>query len=172
MPLMKVNKAIRNLLIIIFLATNVGCDQISKCIVRQKLEYNNQTSLIPDFITIVKVENTGAFLSLGDHLPRIIYKILMIFLPLIVLGFALYYLLISSNLSKLLAVGLCLIIGGGLGNIIDRILYGSVTDFLHFNFGLFHTGIVNLADISITSGFVILFYNLFINRDELDLKSS
>jgi len=169
---MKVNKFIRNLLIIILLATNVGCDQISKCIVRQKLEYNNQTSLIPDFVTITKVENTGAFLSLGDHLPRIIYKILMIFVPLIVLGFALYYLLISNNLSNLLVLGLCLIIGGGLGNIIDRILYGSVTDFLHFNFGLFHTGIVNLADISITSGFVILFFNLFINRDNLDLKSS
>ena len=169
---MKVNKVIRNLLILIILTTNVGCDQISKCIVRQKIDFNDRTSVIGNFVTITKVENTGAFLSLGDHLPRIIYKILMIILPLIVLGYALYYLLTSNNLSKLLILGICFIIGGGLGNVFDRILYGSVTDFLHFNFGLFHTGIVNMADISITIGFVILMYELYINRRILKIKLS
>jgi signal peptidase II len=169
---MKVNKVIRNLLILIILTTNVGCDQISKCIVRQKIDFNDRTSVIGNFVTITKVENTGAFLSIGDHLPRIIYKILMIILPLIVLGYALYYLLTSNNLSKLLILGICFIIGGGLGNVFDRILYGSVTDFLHFNFGLFHTGIVNMADISITIGFVILMYELYINRRILKIKLS
>jgi signal peptidase II len=169
---MKVNKVIRNLLILIILTTNVGCDQISKCIVRQKIDFNDRTSVIGNFVTITKVENTGAFLSLGDHLPRIIYKILMIILPLIVLVYALYYLLTSNNLSKLLILGICFIIGGGLGNVFDRILYGSVTDFLHFNFGLFHTGIVNMADISITIGFVILMYELCINRRILNIKLS
>jgi signal peptidase II len=169
---MKVNKIIRNLLILIILTTNVGCDQISKCIVRQKIDFNDRTSVIGNFVTITKVENTGAFLSLGDHLPRIIYKILMIILPLIVLGYALYYLLTSNNLSKLLILGICFIIGGGLGNVFDRILYGFVTDFLYFNFGLFHTGIVNMADISITIGFFILMYELYINRRILNIKLS
>ena len=59
---MKVNKTIRNLLILILLVTNVGCDQISKCIVRQKLEYNDRMSIIDNFVIITKVENTGHFL--------------------------------------------------------------------------------------------------------------
>jgi signal peptidase II len=144
--------------------TNVGCDQISKYIVRQKVEYNVQTSVIGKFLTITKVENTGAFLSLGDKLPRFIYKFLMIFLPLIVLGYALYYLMTSDNLSKVLTVGITLIVGGGLGNIIDRVLYGSVTDFLYFDFGIFHTGIVNIADITLTTGFFIMMYEFIISK--------
>ena len=164
---MNVKKTIGNLLILILLATNVGCDQISKCIVRQKLDYNDRISVIDDFVTITKVENTGAFLSLGSYLPRIIYKILMIYLPLIVLGYALYFILKSNNLSRLRIIGSCLIIGGGLGNIYDRIIYGSVTDFLYFDFVLFHTGIVNMADISLTTGFFILMYEFLINRGDV-----
>lgn len=59
-----------------------------------------------------------------------------------------------------------MIIGGGLGNINDRIIYGSVTDFLYFDFVLFHTGIVNMADISLTIGFFILIYEFLINRGD------
>lgn len=157
---MKVNKIVRNLLILILLVTNVGCDQISKCIIREKIDFNDRISVIDNIVTITKVENNGAFLSLGSLLPRIIYKVLMIFLPLIVLGYALLYLLKNNNLSKLLTLGSCMIIGGGLGNIYDRIIYGSVTDFLYFDFVLFHTGIVNMADISLTIGFFILIYEL------------
>lgn len=163
---MKVNKIVRNLLILILLVTDVGCDQISKCIIREKIDYKDRISVIDNIVTITKVENTGAFLSLGNSLPRIIYKVLMIFLPLIVLGYALYYLLKNNNLSRLLSLGFCMIIGGGLGNIYDRIIYGSVTDFLYFDFVLFHTGIVNMADISLTIGFFILIYEFLINRGD------
>lgn len=169
---MKANRILRNLLILIILATNVGCDQISKNIVRQKVDYNEKISLIDGFVTLTKVENTGAFLSLGNNLPRIIYIIIMIILPLIVIGYALYYLFKKTTLSKLLIIGMSCAIGGGLGNIIDRILYNSVTDFLHFDFMLFQTGIVNLADISITIGFFILIYELYINRSRSKLKTA
>jgi signal peptidase II len=164
---MKSPMLLRNFLIILILAINVGCDQISKSVVRQKIEYNEKISVIKNFITLTKVENTGAFLSLGNQLPRIAYKILMILLPLIILVYALFYLLTNKKLSKLLIVGMCLIVGGGLGNIIDRIIYGSVTDFLHFDFLLFQTGIVNMADISVTTGFFILIYELYINKRKL-----
>jgi len=169
---MRVRKILRNLLILILLATNVGCDQISKHIVRQTIDYGHKTSVLGGFITVTKVENTGAFLGLGDQVPGIIYKIFMIILPLIVLGYALYYLLSGNNLSKTLIFGISLVIGGGLGNVYDRIIYGSVTDFLHFDFVLFHTGIVNMADISITIGFFILMYEFFINGWTLNLKTS
>lgn len=162
---------VRNVLIFILLGVNVGCDQVSKSIVRQKIDYYEKISVIDNFVTLTKVENTGAFLGLGNHLPRMIYKILMIILPLLVLGYALYYLLTNTLLSKRFVVGLGLIIGGGLGNIYDRILYGSVTDFLHFNFVIFQTGIVNIADISVTAGFFILLYDYFVNKGEAKPKT-
>jgi signal peptidase II len=161
---MKADKVIRNLLVLILLAGNVGCDQVSKSIVRQRIDSNERISLIDNFVTLTKVENTGAFLSLGHYLPRALYKILMIILPLIVLGYSLWYLLTRNSLPKLLTFGISLIAGGGIGNICDRIIYGSVTDFLQFDFVIFHTGIVNLADISIMAGFFILIYELWIKK--------
>jgi signal peptidase II len=169
---MKMKRTLRNLLILLLLVINVGCDQISKSIVRQKVDFNENIRVFDDFVTLTKVENTGAFLSLGHNLPRIAYIILMIIIPLLVLGYALYYLMTRNLHSKLFILGLCLIVGGGFGNIIDRILYGSVTDFLHFNFVVFQTGIVNMADISVTAGFFILIYELYINRLKLNPKIS
>jgi len=82
-------RTLRNLLIIILLVINVGCDQVSKTIVRQRVEFNESISLLDDFVTLTKVENTGAFLSLGHNLSRMAYITLMIIIPLIVIGYAL-----------------------------------------------------------------------------------
>jgi signal peptidase II len=58
------------------------------------------------------------------------------------------------NLSVL---GFCLISGGGVGNICDRVVYGSVTDFLHINLLIFQTGIFNVADVTVMAGtFIVL----------------
>lgn len=158
---MKTKPFLKALLIFSIIAASVACDQISKSIVRQKINYNEQIIVINNFVTLTKTENTGAFLGLGDNLPWLSYMLLMIILPLLLVGFALYYVFKSSALTKLAIVAICLIAGGGLGNIIDRILYSSVTDFLYFDFKLFHTGIVNLADISVTAGFLLLVYEYF-----------
>jgi len=154
----------KNLLILIIIVTNIACDQITKDIIRQKINYDEQITVINNFITITKVENTGAFLSFGNNISRTAYKIIMIIIPIIVLGYALYLILTKENLSKIYIIGISLIVGGGLGNIIDRILYGSVTDFLYFDFQLFHTGIVNFADMFLTSGFFLLIYELIANQ--------
>jgi signal peptidase II len=164
---MKAKRAIRNFLVIFLIFSNVSCDQVSKNIVRQKMEYNTHIDVIGKYLILTKVENTGAFLGLGDSIPRPIYKLFMILLPLIVIGYGLYYLMKRNNLPKFLMIGISFAIGGGLGNIYDRILFGSVTDFLYFDFVLFHTGIVNMADISVTIGFFMIVYELYINRSSL-----
>ncbi len=168
---MKSNKILRNILILLILLTSIGCDQVTKNIVRHNVEFNSKIVVIDNFITITKVENAGAFLSLGHNLPRIIYKLIFILIPFLVLCYGLYYLLKNSSLPKSISLGLCLVISGGLGNLIDRILYGSVTDFLYFNFGLFHTGIVNMADIAITAGFMILLLKIMLSQKKLVHKT-
>jgi signal peptidase II len=159
---MKPKKLVRILIIILIIISDISCDQISKHIVRQNIEFKTQINLLSKYVILTKVENTGAFLGLGDSIPRLIYTLLMILLPLIVIGYALFYLIKSDTLPSPMIIGISLLIGGGLGNIYDRILYGSVTDFLYFDFVLFHTGIVNIADISVTIGFFIIIYGFYV----------
>lgn len=155
------SKIWRNIIIILIIALNISCDQVSKTVVRQKIEYNAQISVLDHYVILTKVENAGAFLGLGDSIPRPLYKFLMILLPLIIIGYTLYYMVKETSMSNAMLIGISLIIGGGLGNIYDRILYGSVTDFLYFDFVIFHTGIVNMADISVTIGFFFILYALY-----------
>jgi len=158
---MKKQHSLHYFFLLFMLLLNIGCDQISKHIVRQKIDYNENISIIDNHVTLTKVENTGAFLSAGNDLPDVVRLVLLTILPLVVLGFGLYYLLSKKDLPIALQIGLCFLIGGGIGNIYDRIRFGSVTDFLHIDFGLFRTGIFNLADVSIMIGIGILFIQSF-----------
>jgi len=161
-------KTTKFILLLLLVALNVGCDQFSKIIVRQKVDYNENISLIKDHLTLTKVENTGAFLSMGDELPDAVRFITLSLLPIIVLSFGLYYLFTQKNLPILMQLGMCFLIGGGIGNIYDRIKFGSVTDFLHIDFGLFSTGVFNFADVSIMTGIgLLLIQSLTQNRASL-----
>ena len=67
---MKSKQILRTLLIVTMLSSNIGCDQISKSIVRQRINYNEQIGLMNNYVTLTRIENTGAFLSLGNSLPQ------------------------------------------------------------------------------------------------------
>jgi len=153
-------------LILLIIVLVIVLDQVSKIIVRHDVALNSRIAVIDNVVTLTRVENTGAFLSLGEHLSKAAYNGIMIFVPVIVLGYALFYLLKHDYESPAMTIGISLIVSGGAGNLIDRILYGSVTDFLHFNFGLFQTGIVNIADMSITAGFIILFIKMLFLKEK------
>ena len=149
---MKVKRVLRTLVIVIILISNVGCDQISKNIVRKRIHYNEEISLMNNYLTLTKIENKGAFFSLGHSLPQSIKLLLLTILPMVALGLIFIYLLTKKNLTNTAIIGICFIIGGGAGNIYDRLVYGSVTDFLHIDFVIFQTAIFNMADVSIMTG--------------------
>ena len=68
-------------------------------------------------------------------------------------------------LDKKSIVGFSCIAGGGIANVYDRFMYGSVTDFLFMDFGgVFKTGVFNIADLSVTTGMVLLLISSFLNR--------
>lgn len=158
---MQKKKTIKYILLVLLVALNVGCDQVSKIIVREKVDYHENISLIKDHFTLTKVENTGAFLSMGDQLPEAVRFIVLSLLPILVLGFGLYYLFTQKDLPVLMQLGMCCLLGGGIGNIYDRLKFGSVTDFLHIDFGLFSTGVFNFADVSIMVGIGLLLIQSF-----------
>jgi signal peptidase II len=157
---------LRVFLILLIITGNIGCDQVSKKIVRHTIVPYQTISILNDHLTVTRVENPGAFLSLGDSLPKAAKNILLSVLPLLVLAFVFYYAITKHSISKAMLTGLCFIIGGGIGNIFDRIVYGSVTDFLHIKFGVLQTGIFNLADLSIVTGTLIILLNSFSKKKQ------
>lgn len=152
------------LFVSIVISANIACDQITKSIARKEIAYSERIPVIGRYVTLTKVENTGAFLSMGNTLSRPLYIILMIILPIALILYGIYYIVTSKNISPYLMIGLCFAIGGGLGNIYDRIVYGSVTDFMHIDFVLFETGIFNMADVSVMIGMFILLIDFYINK--------
>jgi len=151
-------------LILVIVMFNIGCDQITKSIVREHVQSNANIKIISDQITLTNVENSGAFLSVGDSLHSGIKFVLLLLLPLAVLLMGVYFVMTRKNLSPLLIFGICCVIGGGAGNLYDRIIYGSVTDFLHIDFVVFQTGIFNAADLSIMLGMLLIMIDSFSRR--------
>ena len=128
------------------------------------MAYHQRIELFQDNFIITKVENTGAFLGMGAYLHPIWKNIFLLVMPSIALLLLLGYLLLNERFSKEIILGLSFIVGGGIGNLFDRIVYGSVTDFLFIDLGFFRTGIFNMADVSVMVGTVIIIMQTLINK--------
>jgi len=163
---MKSKRLLRTILILLLLALNIGCDQVTKAIVRDKMDSNSYYPFLYNHFTLVRVENTGAFLSLGDSLPGILKIILLNILPLIAIIWGIVFILTKINLNRVTLFSLILIIGGGAGNLYDRMVHGSVTDFMWMNLILFKTGVFNVADLSITTGVIIILIQALLERKQ------
>jgi len=147
----------RALLVSLVLAFSIGCDQATKVVARDKLVGEPTASYLGDTIRIVYAENSGAFLSLGASLPDgVRMAIFVVFVSIFLLG-GLWWTLRTPDLSKRMIFAASLLIGGGIGNLIDRVVFdGRVTDFLNLGIGSLRTGIFNVADVWIMVGVAIM----------------
>lgn len=166
---MKLTK--RTVYIFLVIVLTIAADQISKIIVRgniigrSAINPGEQIPVIGDYFVLMNVENTGAFLGMGSDLNPTLRIILLLILPILVLGFVLRHILKDKTLDNWSLFAFASIIGGGVANVYDRIIYGSVTDFLFIDLGgVFRTGIFNLADLSVTTGMIILVFMSFKNK--------
>lgn len=146
--------------------SNISCDQITKNTVRKEISQHERINVIDDNFILTKVENTGAALSLGENLPPVLKIISLQLLPLIVLLLLFRWILVRKDIPILNVTAFSFIIGGGIGNIIDRILYNSVTDFMFIDVGIFHTGIFNMADVSVVVGTLLLLLNYLVEENK------
>ena len=147
----------RNISISIIIALSIFLDQISKILIRNNVEQYSDIKLIGEYFILTNVENSGAFLGMGSDFSPFVKTIFLIILPVIVLICIMIYVYRDKQIDKISLIGFCFIIGGGIANIYDRILYGSVTDFLFIDLGgIFKTGIFNIADLSVTTGMILI----------------
>ena len=162
---MKTNRFISKFWILSIVLLTIGCDQVSKEWTRQTVKTREYIPVIGHHFILTNVENTGAMLGFGQDFPPIAKRIFFQGLPLVVLLILLYRTLTKPNINSLLLLAFALVIGGGIGNLIDRIAHGSVTDFFQIRLGIFRTGIFNMADVAVTTGVLLLLYLIIRGRN-------
>lgn len=143
----------------------IGCDQATKVLAHQQLAGRGAVSLLGDTIRLSYVENAGAFLSLGAGLSSMAR--FWLFGVAVAVGLAILAIAgatdRAANTVRLTSVAL--LIGGGLGNLIDRANLGVVRDFLNVGVGSIRTGIFNVADLAVTVGAIALLSSSWGGRD-------
>ena len=156
------NRLARLATILSVVVMTAGCDQISKAAARSLLSQGHPIKFLRGTLEFTLSQNVGAFLSMGSRLSAPLrYGLFSIGGGLIILA-GLYYLVTRTQLSNRLVIALSLLIGGAIGNLIDRLAFhGSVTDFLFLSIGPLHTGVFNLADMAVMFG---AFYFWFESR--------
>jgi signal peptidase II len=157
-----------NLIIILVIIANLAADQISKYYARIYIEGKGIINVIGDFFIMTYAENSGAFLSLGSNLPQPWKTLVLVLFPTLAILAGILYLILGKNVTFRQSIAIACIIGGGVGNIYDRAMHlGAVTDFLNFGFGNIRTGVLNIADLSITFGAIALFIIQYLEEKEL-----
>ncbi|MGO9309193.1 MAG: signal peptidase II [Spirochaetia bacterium] len=152
--------AVKALAAVVLVCAAAGADQGTKCAARTWLAGRPAVTLVERVLVLRYAENEGAFLSLGAGFSRPVRTVVFIAFPVVVLGCMIAYLFRRGGVSGGSLVGFSLIVGGGAGNLIDRLLRdGRVTDFIMVGIGGLHTGIFNFADLAVLAGCLVLFFS-------------
>ena len=142
----------------------IAIDQLTKYIVVKNFALSEMIPVIDDFFYLTLHKNKGGAWGILQN-SRLVFLILI---PL-VSAFLVYY--IIKNKNRFLRFTLALILGGAIGNYIDRVAEGSVTDFLLFYIGSYPFPVFNVADIAVTCGTVLLaVYVIFIYKEPPKVK--
>jgi len=151
-----VKRLSRVMLLVLVVAACTGCDQVTKTAAKALLPSSGALTMLHNTITLVYTENPGAFLSLGAGFPEGVRFVLFTVAAGLLLPVAFAFLLRSHKGSPLQGISLALIIGGGVGTLIDRLTnHGCVVDFVRLAMGPVRTGVFNVADVAITVGVII-----------------
>lgn len=141
----------------------IAADQISKAFIVANIPANTiGTKFFGDFLWIVHAKNLGIAFSLGDSFSQLVRITLFIVLPLGFIGFGIVYCIKTEKLTVFQRFAIAVIVGGGLGNLIDRIFRADgVVDFISVKFygilGMDRFPTFNVADSCITIGALLLF---------------
>jgi signal peptidase II len=146
---------------ILYIVVIIVLDQVTKYLAKISFYPNKDLDIIPGLFELTYLENRGA--AFGMFRDK---KFLLVGITSIVILFMIYYLIKNKNLSKWIKLCLILIIGGAIGNLIDRIYLGYVVDFFHFYVkGVFDFPVFNVADISVVCGTILLSINLLFAKE-------
>lgn len=145
----------------------VALDQWSKWAIKTSFNLYQSKPVIQDLLHFTYVTNDG--MAFGLSFPG--GKHVLLILTILLTGFIIGFLWKEKNGHPLIKYGLALILSGAIGNLIDRLLYGKVVDFLDLMIGDFHWYIFNIADSSVTIGMILfIIHSIYIEQNKTNDK--
>jgi signal peptidase II len=153
-------------LVLSWLTTIVGIDQITKLIVDRTMPLYRSIPVIDGFFDLTYIRNTGAAFGILAGSGATFRLPFLMFFSLLAIGFIILMLRRLPEGETGLIIALTFILGGAIGNLIDRFAYAEVIDFLDFYWGNYHWPAFNIADSFITVGVTITVYYLIKARGE------
>ncbi|MBN2531840.1 MAG: signal peptidase II [Spirochaetales bacterium] len=144
-------------------------DQLTKLLIVIFMPVYKSIRVLGDFIVLRHVRNTAIAFGLGKAFPQEVKQILFLILPLAVIVFLIVFILRAKDLKSLQRWTLCAIVGGGIGNIIDRLIRPmGVVDFIDVKFfgifGLERWPTFNVADSTIVVGICVLIISMIMTE--------
>jgi signal peptidase II len=150
------------------LAIIAGCivvlDQITKAAILWTLPLNRSISIVPGLFNLIHIQNPGGAFGFMAHQSSAWFPILFLFFTLLALGLIFFLYRNTPPTQSSLATGFAFIFGGAIGNLIDRIRFGKVVDFLDFYIGNMHWPAFNVADSAVSVGIVIFLYHILFKK--------
>jgi len=139
----------------------VGLDQISKMYVSSVMSLYASYPVIDGFFNITYIRNPGAAFGFLANAAPVFRSLFLIVMSAAAIVMILWFLAKNKSAGRLLTFALALILGGAVGNLLDRIRFGSVVDFLDFYIASWHWPAFNVADSAISVGAVLLILEMF-----------
>ena len=136
--------------------TIVALDQATKALVRARLPLHESVTVIPGFFDLTHVRNTGAAFGMLNNFDFEYKPLIMVAIALIALAAVASYAFTMPAEQRMARLGLALILGGAIGNLIDRASSGFVLDFVDVYWRDIHFWAFNVADSAITVGVVLM----------------
>ena len=170
----KVKPPERNTRVVTILILSIGSDQILKELARALLRFSPSISYLNDFVRLEYAENRGVMLSIGAGLsPEVRFWIFTIAVGLLLMGM-LVYIIWSRDIDPTQTTAWSLLVSGGLGNLLDRLLRGGVVvDYISIGVGPLRTAVFNLADALVFVGvFILLIHRTRKNQSPKTQKPS
>lgn len=148
------------LLFILTVLVIIVLDQITKIYIDTHMTLHETIPVIQGFFNITYVRNPGAAFGFLSDASPFLRALFLIGVSILAAGLIVYYIIKMKTEDILLVYGMSLIMGGAVGNLIDRIRLGEVIDFLDVYISTYHWPAFNVADSAVSLGAVILFYKL------------
>ncbi|MHB8054767.1 MAG: signal peptidase II [Candidatus Aminicenantales bacterium] len=135
-------------------------DQAVKALVVKKIPFYGTVEIIPGFLDLTHIHNKGAILGLFNRSGAPWTPILLLVLNAVALILVIFYFSKTTDKERVARLALAMIVGGALGNVVDRLLRGSVIDFIDMHAGKLHWPTYNLADACISIGAILLIFSV------------
>lgn len=143
---------------------SVLLDQVTKLVIVHYLSYGQTVSVIPGFFNITYVLNQGGAFGIFAQQSQVIRTLVFLVFSFFAVGVIFYMYMGVPRSHPWLANAFSLILGGALGNLIDRVRMGKVVDFLDFNLYFMRWPSFNVADSAICIGVVIVAFHFVFNK--------